>query len=122
MTFTALLIQFFFADTADVRVVTLLLGYPVAGGIVVSLVQAQMLGRLGRGLGTINHDRVDRFLQQLVVIHIGPGDNHTQRPAIGLDDQATFGAGFAPIRGIRADMIPPKRALLMAPSALCHVQ
>jgi len=58
----------------------------VACGVVVSLVEAQVL-RAGFGRwGTFYDDRVDGPFQQFAVMHVGPGHNDAQRSAVGFDD------------------------------------
>src|SRR5271165_2495237 len=81
-----------------------------------------MLRRFLRRLRPLDHDRLDRLFQQLRIVNVGAGDHNPHRPAVGLADYATFCAWFAAIRGVWADEIPPKRALPIAPSALCHSQ
>jgi len=92
------------------------------GGIVVAGVKAQVLRLLLGGLWTLDYDRLDGRRQQFRIMHVRTVDRHAQRAAVFVADQAAFGTIFRSIRGVRADFIPPKRALAMAPSALCHSQ
>jgi hypothetical protein len=120
--FIALQCQLLFADPSNVRRMTMRHRRRTTGRIVVSLVKAEMLRALRRRRRTLDYNRLNRLLQQLAVLNIGPGDDNAERTAGGLDDYAAFRARFAAIRGIWADLIPPKRALPIAPSALCHSQ
>lgn len=122
MPLASLFVELLLADATDVRRVLFLLDGRVSGGVVVRFVQAQMLGVTPGRLGSLDNDRIDRPLQQFGVVDICACQSDAQRAAVCIDDYAAFRAGFAAIRGIRADKIPPKRALPMAPSALCHSQ
>jgi hypothetical protein len=62
------------------------------------------------------------LLEQLGVVDVDGHHDHAQRTAVGLDDHTAFGALFRAIRGVGTDMVPPKRALPIAPSALCQRQ
>ena len=55
-------------------------------------------------------------------MHVGPSQCHPQWTSISLNDQAAFGAVLPAIRRVRSDKVPPKRALPIAPSALCQAQ
>jgi hypothetical protein len=90
--------------------------------VVVGLVQADALRRLKRRCGPLDRDRVERRLQQLVVIAVGalviepdrdPGalrEDRSLRPLLALS------VGFGPVLG------PPKGALPIAPSAASQAQ
>lgn len=122
MTLSTAGIEFLLTDARDVRCVLVIGRRLTPGGIVVSLVEAQVLRRVGCRLGTLDHDRVERLRQQLRVVDVRRGDDYRERAAVRLDQEAALRAVLGPIRGVRADMIPPKRALPMAPSAACQSQ
>jgi hypothetical protein len=122
MPFAIPLVEFLFADTPNVRNIVILIRRGASCRIVIALIQAQVLRRIVRRLRPIHNDRLNGLSQQLAVVDVGTGHNHAQRPPVGLDDQTALGAVFRTIRGVGTDMVPPKRALPIAPSALCHRQ
>jgi hypothetical protein len=112
-----------FADGADVSGIARGGDRLASGGIIVGLVQAQVLRLLRRRLRPLHHDGRDGGTQQLGIVTIGPVDDQSERPALLIDQQTAFGALFATIGGVFAHLFPPpKRALPKAPSALCHFQ
>src|SRR5512133_12877 len=116
------LVELLLSDAPDVGGVASLLHEVPGRAVVVALVQAKVLGRLLRGLGTLGHHGVERGLQELVVAHVRRGDHHRKRPAVGLDQEGTLHPVFPAVGGVGTDEIPPKRALPIAPSAACHSQ
>ena len=122
MPLAIIVVPFFLADPPNMRPVILLRHSCSAGGIVVAFIQAQVLRILFRWMGPLDDDRRDGLLQQLGVMDVCAGHHHPQRAAVGLDDHTALGAIFPAIRGVGADLVPPKRALPIAPSALCHRQ
>lgn len=122
MSFAATLIQFLFADPPNVRDIVSFHRRGVSRGIVIAFVQTQMLRRVVRWLRPIHNNRLNGLSQQFAVVDVGARHDHAQRSATGLDDHTAFGAVFRTIRGVGTDMVPPKRALPIAPSALCHRQ
>src|SRR3954470_2466152 len=116
----ALSVQFLLADPTNVGNVVLLVHHLPDRFTVVALVQTQVLGRFFASIGPLHYHRFKRSFQQLVIPHVRPGEHHCKRPSVGLDQDAPFYPVLAPIGGIRADKIPPKRALPIAPSAACH--
>ena len=122
MAFVAVLVQLLLADPPDVRNVVRVGCRGSPGRVIVPFVQAQVLRRGVRRLGPIDHDRLNRRAKQLRVMDVGPGDHDAQRATVGLDDQTSLGAVLAPICGVTTDVAPQKRALPIAPSALCHCQ
>ncbi len=116
------LVEFLFADSANVRSVFVLPGRLVARRIVVAFVQAKML-RFGLGRTRPLYDHgFQRSVQQFGVVNVCAGHDDRQRAALPLYQQAAFYAVFRTIRRVRADIIPPKRALPIAASAACHSQ
>jgi hypothetical protein len=79
-------VEFFLTDPPDVWRVVRGSNHSVAGWVVVSLIQTQMLRVFLGGLRSVHHDRLDGLLQQLGVVHLGTSQRDSQRPAIGLDD------------------------------------
>jgi len=107
----------FLAAGANVRR-QLVAGDQVADfGVVVGLVQADPLRLLRGRFGTLDRNRVQRALQQLVVVAVRAvviepdrdprrvGEDRTFRPLLALS------VGFGPVFG------PPSGALVIAPSA-----
>ena len=77
----ARLVELFLADAPDVRRMAVRGCRGMACGIVVSLVQAQMLRHTLRRLRPLDHDRLDGLLQQLAVVDVGSSHHDAQRPA-----------------------------------------
>lgn len=109
-----------FTSAPDVRCIVVF-GYSrVTTRRVIALIKTQVLRLLARGFGPFHHDRFERCLQQLVIIHVGGRHDNGQRPAIALCQEALFRAIFGSIRGVGADRPPPNRALPNIVSAACH--
>ena len=89
--------------------------------VIVPFVETQVLFLLIR-FGPVDHNRFDRCLQELRIMNVGPGNDNTQGTTIALNDQAALGTVLRTIRRVFPDFVPPKRALPMAASALCHCQ
>ena len=91
-------------------------------GVVVGPVKAEALRRVRSRLGTLDRDRVERALQELVVVAVRAvvvepdrdtrslADDRSLRPFLALS------VGFGPVFG------PPNGALVIAPSAASHDQ
>lgn len=94
----------------------------MARRVIIPFIQTQMLflARCGPGLG--HNDGLRGAFQQFGIMHVRSIDHHAQRTAVGFDHHTAFYAVFAAIRWVLAHLIPPKRALLIAASALCHCQ
>lgn len=116
------MVELLFADATNVRCVPVIGGRLTAAGVVVSLIETQVLGRLRRRLGTIGYDRIECSAQQLRVIYVGTSHDDGQWAAIGFHQYAALHPVFRTVCRVRTDMVPPKRALLIAPSADCHSQ
>src|SRR5206468_4226328 len=67
-----------------------------------------------------DHDRFQRVLQQQRVVHVGRRDERGDRITLLLGQHAALAARLGSIRGIGADLIPPKRALPIDVSLLCQ--
>jgi len=87
------------------------------GGVVIRLVQADALRLLWGRLRALDRDRVERALQQLVVVAVRAVVIEPDRDARALcEDRAlrpplALSVGFGPV------FAPPSGALLIAPSA-----
>jgi len=64
-------IQLFFTNPTDVRTVAVGRNGAVPRGIIIGLVQTQVLGRIGRGLRALDDDGLKRRLQELGVMNVG---------------------------------------------------
>ena len=71
-------------------------------------------------LRPVNYDRIYCPLKHFGVVYIGSCYDRGYRAAVCLNEYAAFYAFFGPVRGVWADAVPPKRALLIAVSAACH--
>ena len=72
----------------------------VAGWIVVSLVQTQMLNPYA---GPLHNYAIQGNGQQLGVVNIGTGHHHAQRPSADVNQDASLAARLAPVRGVAAN-------------------
>jgi hypothetical protein len=91
-------------------------------GEVVALVQAETLGV---GLGwfwTLDRDRVERLLQQLVVVAVRAVVSEPDRDTTRLDEERTLRPPLALSVGLGPVFGPPSGALLIAPSAASQDQ
>ena len=110
------------AASADVRCQPKLSEQVADFLVVVGLVQTRALGRaLGR-LGPIDRDRLERLLQQLVVVAVRAVVRDPDRDTSRLGDDRALGpllalsVGFGPVLG------PPSGAFVIAPSAAINDQ
>src|SRR5918992_3468785 len=119
--FLARIIFLLLADGPDVRDVAMTLEHFPSRLLVVTLLQPQVLRRLLGGFGALDDDGIERRLQEFEVWHVGCGYHHRKRATGGLHQKGAFDAYFGSISGIGAySLVPPKRALPIAPSAACH--
>ena len=91
---------------------------PVAGGIVIPLVQAQVLD----AFRPLHHYALQRRPEEFRVVDISSGHHHAQWPAGPVDQDAFLASCLAPVRGIASNSAPPKRAFPIEQSADCHSQ
>jgi hypothetical protein len=111
-----------FAAAADVRCQPVLADELATVGIVVGLVEADPLRLLDGRLGTLDRDRVERALQQLVIVAVGALVLEPDRDTRSLAEDRPFrplfalSVGFGPVFG------PPNGALVIAPSAASQAQ
>ena len=115
-----MLIKLFLTNTANMRHILMSQCRTPAGRIVIALVQTQMLGRIFCYLGPLDYNCLDRCFEQFGIMHIRRCHNCRKRAAVCFDEDTAFYAVFCPVRGVWPDMVPPKRALLMAVSADCQ--
>ena len=73
------LVEFLFADPADVRDVAGGFGCRLAGRVVVGLVETEVL-RVLLGVWSLDDDRLDCSGEQLGVVDVGACDLNTERP------------------------------------------
>ena len=59
-------------------------------------------------LGPLDHDRLDRRLQEFLLHDVGPGDHHAQRAAVAVGQQALLGPFLAAVGGVLARLFPPR--------------
>ena len=93
-----------------------------SAGVVIPLVQTQVLLLARRRPGFRDDDGLQCALQQFRVMNIGARDHDPQWTAVRFDPHASLHPVFASIRRVLAHVIPPKRALPIAASADCHRQ
>ena len=91
-------------------------------GKVIALVQAEALWV---GLGwfrTLDRDRVERLLQELVIVAVRAVVSEPDRDAACLDEERALRPPLALSVGLGPVFGPPSGALLIAPSAASHDQ
>ena len=79
--------------------------------VVVSLVQAQILGLLWGYFRTWDHDGLQRTFHQLPIVPVRPLHHHRDGKAMARRQQAPFGPAFAPVRRIGTGSFFPPREL-----------
>ncbi len=106
---TRVLLSFLFLLSArfDVRDVAATLGRPTQLRVVVALVAAQMLARFLLGRRSRDHHRIQRGAELLHVVPVSTRERDRQRDAVGIREEVSLGAQFAPISGVFSDLIPP---------------
>ena len=109
---------FFLAARLDMRNVAATLGRLTQLRIVVTLVAAQMLARFLSGRGPRNNHRIKGDAKLLHVVPVGSRECNRQRDAVGIRQEVSLGAQFAPIRGVFSGLVPPLTgAEMMTPSS-----
>lgn len=78
---------------------------------VVPFVQAQVLAAAKFGPRTANGNALERFLDQLLIMHIGAGDRDADRHAAAIGERRAFDAQFAAIGRVFPRLFPPRAAL-----------
>ena len=111
----------FLASGPDMRDVVMLSGFLATLVIIVALICTQMLrGCVGR-LRSHHHYRLQGISQEFHVMAIGSSDHHRKGNALALGQQTALRPFLATVRGMGARGLPPKGALVIAPSTLCQV-
>jgi len=117
---TRILLSFLFLLSArlDVRDISAALGRPTQLRIVVALVAAEMLSRLLVGRRARDNHRVQGGPELFHVVPVSARERDRQRDAVGVREEMSLGAQFAPIRGVFSGLVPPfTGAEMMAPSS-----
>jgi hypothetical protein len=107
------------AAGADVRRELIRNDELVALAVVVGLVKAEALWRLGCRLGPLDRDRVERRLQELVVVAVGALVCQPDRDAAALAENRTFRPFFALSVGFGPVFGPPSGAFVIALTNTC---
>lgn len=90
--------------------------------VVVAAIQAQPLRLLGRGLGPLDRDRVERRLEQFQIVAVGAVVRQPDRDPCALAQNRTLRPLFARSVGFGPVFGPPNGAFVIAPSAASHSQ
>ena len=120
--FPSCCIELLFPYSAYVRLIVVPRRRLVSGGVVISLVQTQMLRSIFAWTRTLYHHGPQSRLQQLGIVDIGCGHHDAQWPTVGLYEDTALGPRLAAVGRVAANCIPPKRALPIDASADCHSQ
>ncbi len=97
-----ILVQSLLSDTPDVRLVSGVGDGSVACGVVIPLVQAQVLD----AFRPLHHYALQRRPEQFRVVDISSGHHHAQWPAGPVDQDAFLASSLAPVRGIASNGAP----------------
>ncbi len=86
---------------------------PSTARIVIAFVRVELRGTLARSTSRLvgeakRWDRIDRFLQQPRIMHVGPGHGHRQRQAHAVEYEVPLGAQLAAIGRILARRFAPR--------------
>jgi hypothetical protein len=90
--------------------------------VVVGPVEAEALGSLRSRRRPLDRDRVERVLQEEVVVAVGALVLESDRDALRLDQDGSFRPFLARSVGFGPVFAPPRGALVIAPSAASHDQ
>ena len=116
--FLAPSVQLLLPNAPDMRTVPEGSNGPVAGGIVIPFVQAQVLG----AFRACHYDALQGRPQEFRVMDVGSSHHHAQGAASCVHQDALLAPSFAPVGGVASNSAPPNRALPMEQSADCHSQ
>src|SRR5918997_223999 len=105
----ARLVELLLADASDVGHVASSFHELLTRPVVIALVQAKMRGRLLGRLRPLDRHSVEGRSEELVVAHVRSGYHHRKRTALGLDQKGAFHPILAPVGGVGAYEVPPKR-------------
>jgi len=100
----------FLSAASDMRGETELGGEVTHLAVVVALVEAESLRRAARRSWTGDDDALERLTRQLEVVAVCSGYDDGEGDAVGLRQQAAFGAALGPIGRIRARFFFPRAA------------
>ena len=117
---TRILLSFllFLSARFDVRDVAATLGRPTQLRVVVALVAAEMLSRFLLGRRTRNDHGVQGGPKLFHVVPVSARERDRQRDTVGVREEMSLGAQFAPIRGVFSGLVPPfTGAEMMTPSS-----
>lgn len=89
--------------------------------IVIAFIETQML-RTAWPAGAAQRDRVERLAHHPFIVHIGAGDDRSQRYAACVGQDVPFDAELGAVGWIFARVLPPFGALTMALSSDDHFQ
>ena len=111
-----------FAAGADVRREFVVADELADVGVVVGLVEAEALGSFRGRLRPLDRDRVERALQEEVVVAVGARVVEPDRDALRLAEDRSLRPFLALSVGFGPVFAPPNGALVIAPSAASHDQ
>src|SRR6266852_5528941 len=97
-----------FSARANMSSKAKLLNYLAHLIVVVPFVQTETLRFLLGWLRTFHGNTGQRILSQFHVVAVGPAHVQTHGYAVGIDQQAAFGAALGPVGGIFARLFPPR--------------
>ena len=92
---------------------------PPAVGIIVALVQAEVLGA-ARATRRLEQHGVERALQAPFVVHVRRAQHGGQWDAAPVSQEVALGPLLRPVRGVRARGVPPFGALMSKASRADH--
>ena len=116
--FLAPLVQLLLPNAPDMSTVLVGGNCPVACGIVIRFVQAQVLS----AWRARHYYALQGRSQEFRIMDVGSSHRYAQGSAYCVDQDALLAPGFAPVGGVASNGAPPKRALPIEQSADCHSQ
>src|SRR5271167_3129884 len=87
------------ADGPDVGHIAIPFGYVMSCRVVVPFVEAQVLLKL-LGVGSFDHDCLDRRLEQFLIHYVSSGDHHREWSPFTLDQDRLLGAVLGAVGGV----------------------
>jgi hypothetical protein len=84
MLFLATFIPLFLTNSADVPLISISRNNLMPSGIVIGLVQTQVLGRLHSGIRPFHYDGLNGRRQKFGVMDVGSGHDYAQGTSLGL--------------------------------------
>ena len=122
MLFLTPLISLLLTNPADVPLIAIGRNHLMPSGMILGLIETQVLRRLCSGIRSFHYDGRKGRCQKFGVMDVGSSHYHAQGASRGLNQQAALAPSFTPIRGIATNQVPPKRAFPKAVSTDCHSQ